>query len=125
MIAAIALGRPIPKGAEVHHVDGDHANNAPAIWLSARIMPITCYSTGGNASWRCAVAQTVSSVGTAESTVIPKSWFAALIRQKSIIPNARQDWMKKNAWNENSGLKKNAKKRNGIAERTQLPKLQT
>jgi hypothetical protein len=29
MIAAIALGRPIPKGAEVHHVDGDHANNAP------------------------------------------------------------------------------------------------
>lgn len=28
MVAERALGKPLPKGAEVHHVDGDGANNA-------------------------------------------------------------------------------------------------
>lgn len=30
VVATRALGRPIPVGAEVHHVDGDKRNNAPA-----------------------------------------------------------------------------------------------
>lgn len=29
LIAARALGRPLPKKAHVHHVDGDKANNRP------------------------------------------------------------------------------------------------
>lgn len=29
-IAERALGHPLPRGAEVHHADGDPANNAPA-----------------------------------------------------------------------------------------------
>lgn len=29
IIAERALGKPLPKGAEVHHVDGDKRNDAP------------------------------------------------------------------------------------------------
>jgi hypothetical protein len=29
-IAESALGRPLPHGVEVHHVDGDPSNNAPS-----------------------------------------------------------------------------------------------
>jgi hypothetical protein len=29
LVAELALGKPLPKGVEVHHVDGDKANNAP------------------------------------------------------------------------------------------------
>ena len=30
LVAKKALGKPLPLGVEVHHVDGDHANNVPA-----------------------------------------------------------------------------------------------
>ncbi len=30
LIATLALGHRLPKGAEVHHVDGNHANNTPS-----------------------------------------------------------------------------------------------
>lgn len=30
LIAEKALGRPLPKGAEIHHVDGDKFNNEPS-----------------------------------------------------------------------------------------------
>src|SRR4051794_8338717 len=30
VIAERAIGKPLPKGAEVHHVDGDDHNNDPA-----------------------------------------------------------------------------------------------
>lgn len=29
LVAEAALGKPLPKGAQVHHVDDDRANNAP------------------------------------------------------------------------------------------------
>jgi hypothetical protein len=29
LLAERALGKPLPKGAQVHHVDGDRSNNAP------------------------------------------------------------------------------------------------
>lgn len=30
LVAARALGQPLPRGAQVHHIDGDRQNNAPS-----------------------------------------------------------------------------------------------
>lgn len=59
-LAELALGKPLPKGAEVHHVDGNRANNDPSNLV---ICPSAAYhqllhirtealAAIGNASWR-------------------------------------------------------------------------
>lgn len=66
LVAERALGKPLPKGAQVHHVDGDRTNDAPsnlvicedAAYHQLLHQRARAYRESGYADWRkCHICQ--------------------------------------------------------------------
>jgi hypothetical protein len=63
MVAGLALGKPLPLGAEVHHVDGNRLNNDPRnlvicenhAYHALLEQRTRAYDACGNPDWRMCV----------------------------------------------------------------------